>query len=106
MEDVIRLSPAMVSRKLQVLDFILKFYRARGQGPSLGEIANGVGTSKTRVQAHVRKLHAEGLIHRTPGAHRSLRPLTQQEDALRQLRENGWVVNAELRELSGPVLDL
>ncbi len=92
MDDLYRLSPVMVSRKLQVLAFIHRFYGAHGVGPSLGEIAAAVQSNRTRAQAAVRQLAKEGRIHRQPGKARGIRPISVREEAMRVLQAEGWTV--------------
>lgn len=103
MENVPRLSPEMASRKLQVLAFVRAYYRAHSAGPSLSEIANGLGTNKTRVQAALRKLQREGRIHREAGIARGIRPNDSHEEALRLLRADGWTVNPTRMEIAYPL---
>ncbi|MDX3908882.1 MAG: hypothetical protein QHC67_03590 [Sphingobium sp.] len=93
MNELVRLSPIMVSRKLQVLAFIQQYYLAHGVGPSLGEISAAVSCGRTRAHAAVRQLHKEGRIHRTPGQHRGIRPISVREEAIRVLVDEGWTVN-------------
>ena len=92
MDDIPRLSPQMASRKLQVLAFIRAYYAAHGVGPSLSEMAAAIGSNRSRVQDAIRKLAAEGRIHRAPGQARGVRPLSAQEEAVRHVRDAGYLV--------------
>lgn len=109
MDDIPRLSPAMASRKNQVLAFIRLYWREHGVGPSLSEIAAAVGTNRSRVQDAIRKLAREGRLHRAPGVTRGVRPAETHEEALRVLQSSGWTVNPDRLELihpAAPLIDL
>lgn len=99
-----RLTPEMSSRKLQVLDFIKRYYAAWGSSPSYGEIAAGLTISRTRAKAIVNRLASEGQINREPGGRRGItlpvpaHPLTE-ADALLLLRREGWTVDADAQRL-------
>ncbi len=109
-EGVPPLSPVMSNRKLQVLDFIRLFHARHGVGPSLGEIAAAVGTTRTRVHDSIRKLAREGRVHHMPGQTRGVRPAETRDEALRVLREEGWVIlpdrNAASHPNALPLLDV
>lgn len=106
--EAIRLTPTMVSRKNQVLDFIRAYYSAHRVGPSITEMANAAGCARSRVQAIVRKLEEEGLIHRAVGKPRGITPISIRQEAIRQLEAMGYIVNPGRMELLAPpaVLDL
>lgn len=91
--EATRLSPVMSNRKLQVLAFIRQYHAAHGEGPSLSEIAQACRTTRPRVQDAIRKLAAEGRIHRVPGKARSVRPIDDIAEALRQLRAVGYTLS-------------
>lgn len=101
-----RLTPVMTNRKLQVLDFIEAFWALHRKGPSLNEIANACGTNKTRAREAVMKLEREGRIHRMAGVERGIRPVGAIEEAIRLLREGGFVVDEDIMTVSAPVLDM
>lgn len=100
--DVIRLTPTMASRKLQVLDFVQRFYAARGEGPSISEMANALNCARSRIQDAIRKLEREQRIHRVPGKARSISPISSHEEAIRQLEARGYIVNPGKLELAAP----
>jgi len=109
MDEIPRLSPAMASRKNQVLVFIRLYWRAHGVGPSLSEIAAACGTNRSRVQDAIRKLAKEGRVIREPGKARGVRPAESHEEALQLLEAQGWAVNPTRLELiypGAPLLDL
>ena len=62
-----RLTPAMVSRRLQVLDFVRRYIARWGGSPSYGEIAAACGISRNRAHKLVRALVHHGLIGKVPG---------------------------------------
>lgn len=55
--------------------FVVRYYERYGFGPSIGEIADGVGRSKSTVLIHLRRLRREGLVAFEDGKRRTLRPL-------------------------------
>ena len=88
----LRLAPDMASRRLQVLAFVRVYIRRWGEGPSYGEIAQAVGTNRSRAKDMVRQLIAQGALLRAPGARGLVLP-DRVEEALRLLRELGWKVD-------------
>lgn len=102
-EQIPRLSPAMASRKNQVLAFIRLYWRTHSSGPSISEICAAVNCPRSRAQAAIRKLEMEGLVFRVPGVARSVRPAETHEHALRLLQAHGWSVNAGRLELVHPM---
>lgn len=90
------LSPTMVSRKLAALAFIRDYIEQRGASPSLGEIAQALGVDdrKTAMKA-VRALERDGHILRRPGPRGIMLP-DRIAEALRQLRQAGFVVNEDI----------
>lgn len=63
------------ARRREIMRFIKSFIRKNGFAPSLREISEGVGVSKTAVQHHLAILQDEGKIRLTPGHYRSLQVL-------------------------------
>ncbi|MAM40670.1 MAG: hypothetical protein CL949_19695 [Erythrobacter sp.] len=107
--EAIRLTPTMVSRKLQLLDFVRAFYSAHGVGPTITEMANALNCARSRIQDAVRKLEREQLINRQPGKTRGITPISGHEEAIRQLQAIGYIVNPGRMELlapAPPLLDL
>lgn len=101
-DGVPRLSPVMASRKHQVLAFIRIYHRDHGVGPSLSEIAAAVCASRSRVQDAIRKLAREGRLHHRPGETRGVRPAESRDEALRVLRDEGWIVLPDRNTASHP----
>jgi repressor LexA len=61
-------------RRSAILKFTRAYIRKNGYGPSVAEIAEGVGlASKTAVRHHLATLQEEGKVEMTPGRYRSLR---------------------------------
>lgn len=61
-------------RRAAILKFTRAYIRKNGYGPSVAEIADGVGlASKTAVRHHLEILQDEGKVTVTPGVYRSLR---------------------------------
>lgn len=60
--DAPRLTPAMGSRALLVLDFIRQYVARWGHPPSQREIANGLEVCRGTVRGALRRLHRDGLL--------------------------------------------
>jgi DNA-binding MarR family transcriptional regulator len=90
-----RLKPEMTSRRLLVLAFVRDYLARWGSSPSYGEIANGLGISPTRARQLVKALVASGQLLRRPGP-RGLYLPTLRDEAVRQLRELGYVVDEDI----------
>lgn len=96
-----RLSPAMVSRKLQVLAFAKSYFVAWGRGPSYGEIAGAFDISRSHAKGLVRLLIADGTIAREAGSRRGITfpdlvGRVTVADALLVLRSEGWRVDRDI----------
>ena len=94
-EAGMRLKPEMTSRRLLVLAFVRDYMAQWGSSPSYGEIANGLGISHTRVRQQVKALVASGQLLRRPGP-RGLHLPTLRDEAVRQLRDLGYVVDEDI----------
>ena len=100
-ESEYRLTPAMMSRKLQIVSFVMQYIGRWGQWPSYGEIAGAMGITSSTARDGVRRAVRDGLLHREPGSRRgrptssdrppSLTPAAAAE-MLDRLREAGVVV--------------
>lgn len=84
-----------MSRKAEVLAYIVDRIVRSGVSPTLEEIRGHLNVSKTRAQELVRKLELEGRVVRRPGAQRAL-TVPEIEAARRQMLEEmpaeGWTV--------------
>ncbi|MBB4611511.1 GntR family transcriptional regulator [Sphingomonas yabuuchiae] len=105
MDEQLRLQPAMVSRRLLVLTFIRAYVDRWGGSPSIGEIAQGIGASRTRVQAALRSLEQDKQIIRRPGARGIMLP-DRLEEAVRDLRAAGFIVDDDIVRGPFPILPL
>lgn len=79
-----------------MLAFVRLYWSAHSVGPSISEIARAVDCARSRAQKLVTKLVSEGHLHRIDGIARGVRPASVLEDALRQLREAGYIVNDDV----------
>lgn len=95
------LSPEMASLRLLVLDFVRDYIGRWGQSPSYGEIANGVDTHREGARRAVKSLAADGLLLRNPGP-RGLSLPSQREQALRLLRDQGYVIDEDIGQVQPP----
>ena len=96
-----RLSPEMASFRLLVLAFIREYLGRFGVGPSQGEIVAAMASNRSRVREALRSLTNSGLIIRAKGE-RGITLPTLQDEAIRQLRAQGWRVNEDMREVHAP----
>lgn len=85
----------MTSRRLLVLAFVRDYLTRWGESPSHGEIASGLGISPTRVRQLVKALVASGQLLRRPGP-RGLSLPTLRDEAVRQLRDLGYLVDEDV----------
>jgi predicted transcriptional regulator len=103
MEEPLRLTSSMSSRKLLVLAFVRAFIERWQGSPSIGEIAEGTGASRTRVKAALCALEEEKLIVRRKGARGIMLP-DRLAEAVRDLRAAGYVVDEDF--VRGPITSL
>jgi hypothetical protein len=96
-----KLAPEMASRRLLVLAFVRDYIDRWGASPSHGEIAAGLGISRTRSRQLVKALVKSGQLLSRPGP-RGLSMPTLRDEAVRQLRELGWTVDADVGEMRAP----
>lgn len=96
-----RLAPEMASRRLLVLAFVRDYIARWGASPSHGEIAAGLGISRTRSRQLVKALVKSGQLLSRPGP-RGLSMPGLRDEAVRQLRELGWTVDDDVGEMRAP----
>ena len=98
-----RLSPEMASFRLLVLAFVRDYIGMMGVSPSYGEIAARMdnGCTRSRVRAAVKSLVRDGLLIKIKG-HRGLRLPSIRQEAIKQLRDLGWVVDEDSKTALRP----
>ena len=64
----------LTERETEVLKWIKAFRQDLGYSPSLAEIGDGFGITKSGARAHVDMLVEKGALTRKPGVGRSLVP--------------------------------
>ena len=96
-----RLTAEMGSFRLLVFGAVREYIGAFGHSPSVGEIANRLKVSKTRVRDALKSQVRDGFLLRTPGP-RGLRLPSVREEAIRQLRELGYVVDEDIGKILPP----
>lgn len=96
-----KLAPDMASFRLLVFAFVRDYIGLMGDSPSYGEIANKLHSNRTRVKRAVLSLVDDGLLLRTPGP-RGLKLPSMRDEAIRQLREIGFVVNEDVLSIGPP----
>lgn len=94
-----RLTAEMASQRLLVLDFVRAYIGRWCQSPSQGEIANALEIDRTKVWRAIRSLERDGFLLRTPGP-RGLALPGAEDEALRQLRAHGWIINPGERHVA------
>ncbi|WP_156349172.1 MULTISPECIES: hypothetical protein [unclassified Sphingomonas] len=99
-----RLSAEMVSRRQLALRFIKSYWSTNNCSPSYGEIAAGIGADHGRAREAVKSLVKAGIVNQQRGVPRSITLPTEEEAVLAALRQVGWRINAEIRELIPPTL--
>jgi DNA-binding MarR family transcriptional regulator len=95
MEEPLRLTSSMASRKLLVLAFVRAFIERWQGSPSIGEIAEAVGASRGRVHAVLCALEKDKLIVRRKGARGIMLP-DRLSEAVRELRAAGYIVDEDV----------
>ena len=93
------------SARPAIMAYLRAYQAAHDETPSLGEIANAVGSTKPHVSRALNRLERDGELRRLPAAPRQKRRIVlpeQQARALAMLRELGWSINGDVRSLHGP----
>lgn len=98
-----KLTAAMASQRLLVLDFVRQYFTRWGGSPSHGEIGAALDIDRSRVRRAIRSLTRAGLLMRTPGP-RGLALPDAEAEAIRQLRASGWIVDAPGRHAAKAAL--
>jgi biotin operon repressor len=96
-----RLTPTMASFRLLVFAFVRDYIGLMGHSPSYGEIANKLNSNRQRVVKAVRSLERDGLLLRSAGP-RGLQLPSMRDEAIRQLRAMGWVVDEDVGHAGPP----
>lgn len=104
MDAPARLTAEMTSRRQLALRFIERYWAAHNRSPSYGEIAAGIGADRDRAREAVKGLVREGSVNQKRGQARSITLPGREEAVLAILRNDGWRINASLRELIPPTL--
>lgn len=99
-----RLTPAMASFRLLVLDFVRTYIAEQGASPSYGEIAAGLDCSRTQVKRAVKSLVRDKLLLQGDRA-RSLAIPEAKDEAIRALVGLGYRIDENSRTIAEPVTD-
>lgn len=100
-----RLPLPTVNARAAVLSFVRAYLARHDDSPSLGEIADGLGSTKPRVLRILSGLERDGELIRLPGAARCKRRILlpeQQSRALALLRQLGWEINPGSKLVQAP----
>jgi len=100
-----RLAPDAANFRLLVYAFYRDYIGMMGESPSYGEAANRFKTNRDRVKRAVDALVREGLFIRMPGA-RGVRLPSMRDEAIRQLRLLGYVVDEDIGKILPPGANL
>lgn len=100
MNAPLRLTPEMVSRKLQVLAAVKRYWATHGASPSFAEIGADVGISRQEAWRYCRTLADERELvlvagHRGIGLPDPIGRVTL-ADAILRLRAEGFVVDEDV----------
>lgn len=63
------------ARRRQLVKFLAEYIKKNGYSPSIMEIAEYMGLTKTAIAYHLKKLQEDGQVSMAPGKYRSLRVL-------------------------------
>jgi len=63
----------LTDRQAQTAQIVREYIQAHEYGPSVREVANGLGVTPNGAEGHLKALEAKGLIRRTSGVARSIR---------------------------------
>lgn len=84
------------SRKDQALAYICSYIVREGRSPTMLEIAAALSVSDTRAKALVKKLAAEKMLERSPGAQRGITvPGLMERHILERIRAAGGKVDGD-----------
>jgi|TARA_R100000544_G_C2205761_1_gene49156 repressor LexA len=65
----------MTEKQKKVLDFVKKFLKDKGYGPSQTEVAKATGVNQSTARVHINQLIERGFLDQQPGKSRSLKVL-------------------------------
>lgn len=83
--------PAMpTERQLELLVFMARYQRSRGQWPSQREIARAMGVNSSNMTGYIRQLVGKGLVRKTTAKHRNA-----------AITRNGWTAVQTQEQQSG-----
>lgn len=88
-----------------VLAFLRRYILAHGDSPSLGQIADHVGISKSHAKDILDRLERDRAIRRLPAMPRRKRRIVLTENqgrAVETLRALGWTINEDTRSADSP----
>lgn len=69
------MSEELTERQAEVLAWIANWWEQWGYGPSVRDVADGLGVSVNAANEHIRRLVNRGVLRQTPGIARSIRPV-------------------------------
>jgi hypothetical protein len=99
-----QLTPAMTSRKLQVVSFVQQYIGRWGRWPSYGEIGGAMGIETSTARDAVRRAVRDKLLYREPGSRKG-RPQLPPGTAPRLSVDEAAAMIALLREAGVVVMD-
>ena len=81
----------LTPRQVQLLNAIAGFRSSRGYLPTIGELAESLGVSRTTAFEHIEQLRKKELVLNQPGRARSLNLTSKARRRLKQLRDSSLV---------------
>jgi repressor LexA len=77
----------LTPRQVQLLSTIAGFATRRGYSPTIGELADRLGISRTTAFGHIEQLRRKGLVSGLAGKARSLTPSSKARRLLKQIAD-------------------
>ena len=77
----------LTPRQVQLLSTIAGFQTRRGYSPTIGELADRLGISRTTAFEHIEQLRTKGLVSSLAGRARSLTPSSKARRLLKQITD-------------------
>ena len=84
----------LTPRQVQVLNTITEFRNSHGYSPTIGELANRMGISRTTAFEHIEQLRKKELISAPIGKARSLATTSKTRKLLEQIRDSGLAASS------------
>ena len=101
--NTISATDQLTPRRLQLLRAITSFLASQCYSPTIAELADELGISRSTVFEHIAELRKRGLLQAHPGRARSLRPTSRAQKLLSHV-EHAASANRDARSKSIPLV--